>query len=97
MAIDAEIEAENIAERKKDIERRCEDTDDGITAEERRCIFCGHGTLIDETCADWGDIPEECRVHDWYVRCPSCGARGPMRGTKKEAVDAWRSRAREGG
>lgn len=63
--------------------------DDGITAEERRCIFCGGGTVITghERRRDG-----KTEFMGFSVKCIECHAEGPYKQTKRESVDAWNSR-----
>lgn len=63
--------------------------DDGITAEERKCIFCGGGTVITRH-ERRRDVATE--FIGFSVECIECHAKGPYKRTKREAVDAWNSR-----
>lgn len=63
--------------------------DDGITAEERECIFCGGGTIINGHERRRAGVTE---FMGFSVECIKCHAEGPYKQTKREAVDAWNSR-----
>lgn len=89
-----EIELEMDRERQEEMKRlqeiKCESEDEGITADERRCIWCGRGTVIIDDVSSIGEEPKGL-VHAYRVFCPKCRANGPARPTKREAVDSWRN------
>ncbi len=50
------------------------------------CLFCGEAEKIEVTFTMW---------RDYWVICRSCGSGGPVKNTKKEAIEAWNRREGE--
>lgn len=65
-----------------------------------KCIFCGANTRLSnkKTGREWDIVPSE--ENHWhgkmkdrrrhYILCNKCNARGPMKPTPEEALDAYR-------
>lgn len=60
---------------------------------ELKCNYCGNtidGTIkVDEELASIGSFQGLFQVH-----CYMCGAKGPVKGTEKGAIDAWNKRSK---
>lgn len=63
---------------------------DEICDELKPCPFCG--------CDDVWPVQVEDEPYgagEWYVSCPCCDTRGPLKYTEENAIEAWNRRAEE--